>query len=936
MTAFLFAILLEQSEPGVRELIDSLRSEDAQERDRAMAGLEALGERAARELEQAAADPDAEVADRARQLLRGIEIRRKLPEKLRLANPKAAEELAKGEFGIWMRTFAAALELSVPSESLEWLGLEMLGQARQPQEKAQAIETLGTAGIKSAAPEITKALSDPDLRKAAIGALDRLEARESLARIVELLHDPDLGVANAAARALVSLDARDHLPVIFQALKSPQAETRARAAYVLEQLSAPGIERELVPMLRDPDPAIREMAAMHLGYRGYVDKNTALELVRLLEDPSEQVGSKAEQSLIWLEPREAGPAVARILGNSDPRIRSYAASVLGASGAHEFAGAIRGLVKDPHPRARWAAVGALIRLGAVDTPELVGFLEDPYSEIRKLAIRELENRKARETAPEIVKWMQDPDFWIRQDVAYLMVRWGAREVAPEIAKLLGDPDVEIRRSAAYTLGSLKATETAPELGKLLGDPAPIVRAEALSALARLGAKEFLPTIRNLLRDPDKMIQASALKAAASLGSQECAADALRFLDDPDPGLRSAAAQALASLKARAEAPRIAGLLKDPDSQVRDAAASALVGLEARGMANEIAALLNEPSNRSTAARALARLEAKEYAAEIAKWARQKTKSCVFDSTLEALVELGATSDLVGLLSAGNEAIRRESLMALWRLGAAETVQEIAALLKDRDPSVRWTAALVLAEFGAKKFEPAIRDLLRDPRAGSPLALARLGSKESIPDIAALLDDPRMRGGAAMALGELEAIQTAPRLVEMLQNGKRSESRSAVWALGEIGAKDTIPDIVRLLKDPQLRGPAARSLCMLGSTEGVSTLLESRQELNPLNALRNPKVWSRLRALSLGHERVRGSRREILEKVGKLSGLRIECPEWEDGQGWRWPEHGRRLTDTLEQLTRGRWAFILEEDRIRIVDFDEALRFWKEWWDKSKR
>jgi hypothetical protein len=40
--------------------------------------------------------------------------------------------------------------------------------------------------------------------------------------------------------------------------------------------------------------------------------------------------------------------------------------------------------------------------------------------------------------------------------------------------------------------------------------------------------------------------------------------------------------------------------------------------------------------------------------------------------------------------------------------------------------------------------------------------------------------------------------------------------------------------------------------------------------------------------------------------------------------------------TLAGLWPGEFQPIVEDDRVRFVPADEALRFWKDWWEKEKR
>ena len=69
------ALVLAQEDPG--PLVDKLGSDDVIEREKAAAALVKLGESALKALQKAAGDSNAEVASRAQDILRRIEINKR-------------------------------------------------------------------------------------------------------------------------------------------------------------------------------------------------------------------------------------------------------------------------------------------------------------------------------------------------------------------------------------------------------------------------------------------------------------------------------------------------------------------------------------------------------------------------------------------------------------------------------------------------------------------------------------------------------------------------------------------------------------------------------------------------------------------------------------------------------------------------------------------
>ena len=180
------------------------------------------------------------------------------------------------------------------------------------------------------------------------------------------------------------------------------------------------------------------------------------------------------------------------------------------------------------------------------------------------------------------------------------------------------------------------------------------------------------------------------------------------------------------------------------------------------------------------------------------------------------------------LKSENEA---EKIKALDQLGAqgekaAEAVQPIEALLKDKSPKVRAHAALALGAIGAKAKDsaPALAELLKDAdetvRRSALRAIQAIhpGPKVMIPLAVKLLEDPdpAIRGRILNAIAEA-GVEAVPGLIEALKVDK-----AAFWALivlRDIGpaAKDAVPAIIEKLKDknPEIRREAVLTLGAMG-------------------------------------------------------------------------------------------------------------------------
>lgn len=183
-----------------------------------------------------------------------------------------------------------------------------------------------------------------------------------------------------------------------------------------------------------------------------------------------------------------------------------------------------------------------------------------------------------------------------------------------------------------------------------------------------------------------------------------------------------------------------------------------------------------------------------------------------------------------------------------RMRAAETLgglhlpeggPPLIALLSDPNDQVKAAAIRALGALRCRDAGPELRKCLRleRHRTWSLEALGKVGCKEAVGDIAPYLDakDQMVRGYAAMALGELGAEETAPRIAKLLipkpNNQEKYGVALALEALGRLGAKDALPLIRPYADDPsvELRCRAICALATLEDRESAARIVPSLAE-----------------------------------------------------------------------------------------------------------
>jgi HEAT repeat protein len=212
--------------------------------------------------------------------------------------------------------------------------------------RANAVAVIGMMReeAKSTIPQILPLLNDSDssVRFNAIFALQEIGqlTKSTIPQILPLLKDSNSGVRQMAVTALGKIGklSKAIIPELVPLLKDPAEYVRSTTVQVLEEMgdsatsTIPGLEKlledarpkgrtisalvyvvtrgsvnqtsdisTLVPLLKDPDPRIRYIAADALEEIGDAAKSAIPQLILLLKDPDQTVVNRVRAALKKLE-----------------------------------------------------------------------------------------------------------------------------------------------------------------------------------------------------------------------------------------------------------------------------------------------------------------------------------------------------------------------------------------------------------------------------------------------------------------------------------------------------------------------------------------------------------------------------------------------------------------------------------------------------------
>ncbi len=183
----------------------------------------------------------------------------------------------------------------------------------------------------------------------------------------------------------------------------------------------------------------------------------------------------------------------------------------------------------------------------------------------------------------------------------------------------------------------------------------------------------------------------------------------------------------------------------------------------------------------------------------------------------ALGEIGDAQAVEPLLAAFKDrewSVRMSAAEALIKIGDKRAIEPMVVALEESSGRNLAAAAYVLGEIGdARAVEPlieALKDSSGRARAAAASALGKLGDKRAVQPLMAVLPDSdgEVRKVAQEALDALDPDRAyfkdaVPILVAALKDSKSDVQQAAALALGKIGDKRAIKSMVEAFKDSNL-------------------------------------------------------------------------------------------------------------------------------------
>ncbi|MER5452653.1 HEAT repeat domain-containing protein [Streptomyces sp. NPDC002764] len=756
------------------------------------------------------------------------------------------------------------------------------------------VSALGHIGFPEFVPALASILDHPELRVRckAITALGRIGGTAAVELIRARCLDDHPGVRGAALTALGRCGNMQDLPQIIAGMGDADKVTQYSAIGAVGRYLNFRQVNETRPLFSSADidrtiSALKECDPVALGklcsmLRTMIAPARGRLFSELISHPAAKVRGAA---LIALEETDGTIALdyARAMLHEDDEVnRAASITVIGRNGVDGDVARIRAFLNDAVPSVRGAACLAVARLRDVDAlDQVIGLLQDEDGIVRGSACTATALLNGGQAVPELIRKLDDREGNVRGSAANALGLLGASEAVGPLCLSLVDKIARVRGTCAVALGFIGDPAAVPSLIPLVKDPDKEVRKAAVSTLGKIGDPICLSVVREAVRDEDESVRQNAAMALGRVGDVSALADLVPLLKDPQARVRGATATALGLLGHKAALAPLMETSTDKNAIVRGSVATALGRIADPDTLSVLIVLSrdNDAAVRSSAVTAIGRARF-ETGIELVEAALSDNFAEVRGAAVRAMARLRPSQDLTAFLSDPDPSVPRAALAAIGEGTDAAGENALVLALQDADEEIRSVAVTALGKRHSRTArleavlenssenvgEAAVQSLGQIVEPGDRLILIRaLGSQHRAVRLAAVealaIDggpgvrqaveellrhpDAQSRAAAAQSLERIGDLESAPALIETLQDRNSHVRGRAATALSRIGvgSDDARAALLTRLDDPVevVVGRAARALGALGGERVVSAL--QRCALDEGNSL-----WTRATAV----------------------------------------------------------------------------------------
>ncbi len=691
---------------------------------------------------------------------------------------------------------------------------------------------------------------DPQVRLVSLEIIKNRELKGKQPLVVKALADSDINIRKTAVQALTKVGDSSVIPILSSAVERPENKPiRDVFLHTLIEFADPAVAPALVGFLADEKEEIRKLATEAFSKLG---KAAIPPLVNALDSDLATVRNKIIEVLINFE-KDAVPAVLAILDSDNPLTQKGAIEVLGEVGSQEHVKFILPFLKSENLGVQCATAWAVSRLGTKTeremvlrtTQPLINALKFPAEEIRTMASKALQSLA--QEYPEIIEGMKKLNESVSevQEQGIGMLTQVGVICLPPIEGALQDSSDNVRINATKVLSKIASDEAIDLVLGMSQDSNEEIRNLVFITAVETEKENAIPVLVNFLGDPNTERVGAAIGRLVDHGSQSIES-AIKGLENPNSRIRKGSTIVLGKIKIDVPPEPLLKGLSDENRDVRLASIDALGQLEAKTAAKEIGKMIStaDLEEQKAAVKALASIKSSSSAPilldlldtpEIDEGLKNLS-----DEALEAIIQ--ANPDDGPLIAASKLIIspdpqkREQAINEFAKIGS-KALETLEAYLENSKAPVRVAALEALIKINDNQAVNSIVVRLQDPDTvvvqTALKALGILGVPEIadrlIPFLAASEIETQLTAHEA-----LEKLKPKEVLIEAMEHKDITIRQHSILLVGEINATEAIPPIIEFLRDSKnvIRAAAAKALGMLQAENATDSLIQVLSDKKP--------------------------------------------------------------------------------------------------------
>jgi len=327
--------------------------------------------------------------------------------------------------------------------------------------------------------------NDPEVRRNAVQALEKLIQVKDARLIINLLNDVDVDVKKASIKALGEIKSKRAIDPLLRLLKNKDEGVRKLSTRSLKQIfiSLDSYEK-IYEAANSRNMIERKEAIKLLGL--LEDKNSIDYMINSFKSTDNQIRKLAYNSLVQISKGNIPIQVLKGIKSKEWKIRSLCVKIVGKLGNEQQISILLTLMNDPNSRVRDIAIDALSKLSNQSyINEVKTLLNSTNWKTKRAAVKLLIKLGREDSLEALLPLINDEDLFVKSWIALALGKFeNISDISPFI-EMLKDSDSKIRIAAAKALGQIGNKEALEQLAKSLWDDDWDVRKEVEAALNRI-------------------------------------------------------------------------------------------------------------------------------------------------------------------------------------------------------------------------------------------------------------------------------------------------------------------------------------------------------------------------------------------------------------------------------------------------------------------